>query len=65
MRKIYEKERAGEYAPGTVRESLISWIANANRGDTYYEKKKMIAFYENLEVEYNAKHGLSETPCKS
>ncbi len=65
MRKIYEKERSGEYAPGSVRESLISWIANANRGDTYYEKKKMIAFYENLEVNYNAKHGLLETPCKS
>ena len=65
MCKIYEKERAGEYEPGSVRESLISWIANANRGDTYFEKKKMIAFYENMEVNYNAKHGLLETPCKS
>lgn len=66
MCKIYEKERAGECAPGTVRESLISWIANANRGDTYYEKKKMIAFYENLEVNYNAKRQrLLKTPCNS
>ena len=65
LRKIYEKERFGEYAPGTARESLISWLANASRGDTYYERLKMIEFYNNLEVNYNAKHGFIQAACES
>ena len=55
LRKIYEKEKAGEYAPGTARESLVSWIANAKRGDTWYERIKMIQFFDDLEDNTNAK----------
>lgn len=57
LRKIYEKERSGEYAPGSALESFVSWIANAKRGDTYYERKKMAQYYNDLEVNYNEKHG--------
>ncbi len=55
MMKIYEKERAGIYPPGSAHESFISWIANAKRGDTFYERQKMATYYNDLEVNYNAR----------
>lgn len=55
LKKLYEKERSGEYAPGTTRSSLYSWLANADRGDTYYMQQKMLRFYKELEDNYNAK----------
>lgn len=55
LKKLYAKERSGEYAPGTTRSSLYSWLANANRGDTYYMQQKMLRFYKELEDNYNAK----------
>lgn len=55
LKKLYAKEQAGDYAQGTARESLVSWLANAARGDTYHEQRKMIKFYENLEESYNEK----------
>lgn len=64
MRKIYEKEKSGDYAPGTTKESLVSWLANASRGNTYYERQKMIKFYNNLEVSSNEKRGL-QTSCEN
>lgn len=50
LKKLYAKEQSGEYAAGTAHESLISWLANADRGDTYYERRKMITFYKNLKT---------------
>lgn len=55
LKKLYAKEQSGEYAQGTARESLVSWLANAARGDTYHEQKKMKKFYKNLEDSYNEK----------
>lgn len=55
LKKLYAKERSGEYAPGTTRSSLYSWLANADRGDTYYMQQKMLRFYKELEDNYNAK----------
>lgn len=63
LKKLYAKEQCGEYATGTARESLISWLANADRGDTYYERRKMIRFYKELEENNNAKQPL-QTPCQ-
>lgn len=50
LKKLLAKEQSGDYAPGTARESLISYLANAARGNTYHERLKMITFYKNLEV---------------
>lgn len=55
LKKLYAKERSGEYAPGTTRSSLYSWLSNADRGDTYYMQQKMLRFYKELEDNYNAK----------
>ena len=32
--------------PGTAQASLISWEANAKRGDTFYQVKRMEAYYK-------------------
>lgn len=55
LKKLYAKEQNGEYAEGTARESLVSWLANAARGNTYHERQKMIKFYKELEDSNNAK----------
>lgn len=55
LKKIYAKEQNGEYAVGTALKSLKSFLANADRGDTYFEQQKMLKFYKELEDSYNAK----------
>jgi len=55
LKKLYAKEQSGEYAAGTARNSLNSWLVNADRGDTYYIQQKMLKFYKDLEENYNAK----------
>ena len=60
LKKLFAKEESGDYAPGTAHESLVSYLANAARGDTYYERQKMISFYKNLEVKANEKRLLQE-----
>lgn len=61
LKKLYEKEQRGDYAPGTTRESLVSWLANAARGNTYHERRKMIKFYKELEGS-NREKQLPQTP---
>lgn len=41
--------RKGDYVPDTTHWSLVSWLANAVRGNTYYEWRKIIKFYKELE----------------
>lgn len=64
LKKLYAKEQSGDYAEGTAYESLVSWLANAARGDTYHERRKMINFYKELEGSYREKQ-LLQTPCTS
>lgn len=64
LKKLMSKEQSGEYAPGTARESLVSFLANAARGNTYHEQRKMIKFYNELEALSNGKGHLQET-CES
>lgn len=45
LTKLLRKEKAGAVQPGTAQASLISWEANAKRGDTFYQVKRMKAFY--------------------
>jgi len=61
LKKLYAKEQSGDYAPGTTRESLVSWLANAARGNTYHERRKMIKFYKELEGS-NREQQLPQTP---
>lgn len=53
LKKLYEKEIIGVYPKGTTRESFRSWIANADRGDTFFERRKMLNFINDLEVSKN------------
>lgn len=55
LRKIFDKEIAGICDRGTAKVSLIAWLANAKRGNTYYEQQKMIEYYKTLEGKYYAK----------
>ena len=64
LKKLFNKEIKGDYAPGTAHESLVSWLANAARGDTYHERRKMIKFYKELEDAANAEKRL-QTPRSS
>ncbi len=52
LRKLCDKERGGECAQGTVRESLTSWLAHAERGDTWHERRKMKKYLKDLEANY-------------
>lgn len=64
LKKIYAKELSGEYAPGTARESLVCYLANLARGDTYYERRKMIKFFHSLEVINNDRQQFLQTTCQ-
>ena len=61
LEKIYQNEKEGLYPPGSTEASFKSWIANADRGNTFFDKKKMEGFYYGLEGRYNAKRYLQET----
>lgn len=63
LKKLYAKELNGELEAGTTYASLVSWLANADRGDTYYMQRKMIKFYKELEDLHNEK--LLQTTCSS
>lgn len=52
LKKLYAKEAAGEYAPGTARQSLVSWCANAARGNTYHVRRNMVQFFNRLEADH-------------
>ena len=58
MRKLIAKEAVGEVAPGTTKNSLEAWKANAKRGDTFYQRQRMTHYY------YELKGGLSDGNSK-
>lgn len=45
LSKLIEQERSGKLPKGTAECSLTSWIANAERGDTYHQVKHMKQYY--------------------
>lgn len=63
LKKLYAKEQSGEYEKGTARESLICWLSNADRGNTYYERQKMKNYFVNLEVQNNDKREHLQEAC--
>lgn len=48
MRKLWAREQAGTVLPGTTRESLRAFLANASRGDTWKIRQKMLQEYQQL-----------------
>ena len=48
LKKLYRKEQAGEVPEGTTYASYRAWMANAERGDSYYVRSKMNKFYTSL-----------------
>lgn len=48
LKKIYAKELAGEYPEGSAQNSLNSWLANAERGNTFHERRRMINYFERM-----------------
>ena len=57
LKALLIKEANGEIPKGTAQNSLQAWLANADRGDTFFQQKRMIAFYEKTEGELE--HGRS------
>lgn len=53
LKKLLAKEKTGEYRPGTARESLESFLANASRGDTFFERQRMKEYFKQLEESFN------------
>ena len=53
LRKLLAKEMTGDYRPGTAKESLVSFLANASRGDTYNERQRMVKYFNELEEHYH------------
>lgn len=51
MRKLWEKEQRGELDPGTTKASLVSFLANANRGNTWRMQRRMEQYYRSLTAE--------------
>lgn len=45
LKKILYKEKAGEYALGCGLTSLTAWKANAARGDSYLQQRKITHYY--------------------
>ena len=48
LRKLWEKEQAGEIAPGTTHQSLEAFLANAERGNTFRIRANILEFYHEL-----------------
>lgn len=48
IEKLVNKEQEGKVPKGTCDQSMMSFMANAKRGDTFSERKEMAAFYYKL-----------------
>ena len=49
LSKLAQKEIQGKIKPGTTRNSYESWVANAQRGDTFFQVKRMESHFKSLE----------------
>lgn len=58
MRKLMEREKAGLVEEGTTYDSLKSWMANAKRGNTYFQRQRMTHYFYELKGGY--KHERSD-----
>ena len=65
LKKLFRKELEGKYKSGTAKESLISFLANASRGDTYFVRRRMTYFYIKQEEYFNEQQRQLERTGKS
>lgn len=64
LRRILQKEEAGEYAEGTALNSLTAWRANAARGDAYFQEISMKNYYYTTKAGIkNGNSGRKTDPC--
>ena len=50
IKKMLNKEASGEYAEGTTSKSLEAWCANAARGNSYFQRKRMVHYYHTVKA---------------
>ena len=48
IRKLWEREQAGTVAKGSTMESVRSFLANADRGNTYQIQQKMKQYFNDV-----------------
>ena len=65
LKKILLKEATGEYISGTAYNSLISWRANASRGDDWYRQVRMKNYYYTTKARIQNGYYNSGTSIKS
>lgn len=53
LKALLRKEANGDIPKGTAKNSLQAWLANADRGNTFFQQKRMIAYYQKTEGEFN------------
>lgn len=51
LKALLTKEAKGEIPEGTAQNSLQAWLANADRGNTFFQQKRMIDYYQKTEGE--------------
>lgn len=51
LKALLIKEHNGKIAVGSAKLSLEAWCANAKRGNTFFQQKRMIAYYEQVKGE--------------
>ena len=51
LKALLAKEARGEVEEGTAERSLQAWLANADRGDTFFQQKRMIYYFQRLKGE--------------
>ena len=51
LKALLKKEYKGEVPVDAARLSLEAWCANAKRGNTFFQQKRMIAYYEHMKGE--------------
>ena len=60
LRKLARRESEGSVSEGAVENSFISWKANADRGNTFYQVNRMKSFYERVIKDGNGKRENTE-----
>lgn len=61
LKKLLRRELNGEIPEGTAKNSLQAWKANAARGDTYYQQRRMTEFYYSEKARIKNGKYLTET----
>ena len=51
LKALLAKEARGEIEEGTAERSLQAWAANADRGDTFFQQKRMTDYFQRMKGE--------------